>query len=52
MPTKRRSGLAIHYEIEGSGPPLVLLHGGYPSSELWRLDGYVDGLRDDHRGAG
>jgi pimeloyl-ACP methyl ester carboxylesterase len=49
MPTIRRSGLAIHYELEGSGPPLVLLHGGFTSSELWRLDGYVEGLRDDHR---
>lgn len=49
MPTTRRSGPAIHYELDGSGPPLVLLHGGYTSSELWRIDGYVDGLRDDHR---
>jgi pimeloyl-ACP methyl ester carboxylesterase len=49
MPTTRRSGLAIHYELEGSGPPFVLLHGGYTSSQLWRLDGYVEGLRDDHQ---
>jgi hypothetical protein len=39
MPTTERSGLAIHYEVEGSGLPLVLLHGGFTSSELWRLRG-------------
>jgi pimeloyl-ACP methyl ester carboxylesterase len=49
MPTTQRSGLTIHYELEGTGPPLVLLHGGYTSSELWRIDGYIDGLRDDHQ---
>ena len=49
MPTTRRSGVTIHYELDGSGPPLVLLHGGYTSSELWRIDGYIDGLRDDHQ---
>jgi pimeloyl-ACP methyl ester carboxylesterase len=49
MPTTRRSGLAIHYELDGSGPPLVLLHGGFSSSAFWRIDGYVDGLRDDHQ---
>jgi pimeloyl-ACP methyl ester carboxylesterase len=48
MPTTRRSGLAIHYELDGSGPPLVLLHGGFSSSAFWRIDGYLDGLRDDH----
>jgi len=48
MPTTRRSGIAIHYELEGSGPRLVLLHGGFSSSAFWRIDGYVDGLRDDH----
>ena len=31
MPTTLRSGVAIHYEIEGSGPPLVFLHGGFAS---------------------
>jgi pimeloyl-ACP methyl ester carboxylesterase len=48
MPTPRRSGLAIHYELEGSGPALVLLHGEFASSETWRMEGYVEALRDDH----
>ena len=49
MPTTRRSGVAIHYEVEGSGPPLVLLHGAFASSETWRTAGYVAGLRDAYR---
>jgi pimeloyl-ACP methyl ester carboxylesterase len=48
MPTTRRSGLAIHYELVGSGPPLVLLHGGFASSGTWRLEGYVEALQVDH----
>lgn len=42
-------GLAIHYEIEGDGPPLVLQHGFSYSLEEWRLAGYVDALKRDHR---
>jgi pimeloyl-ACP methyl ester carboxylesterase len=49
MPTTERSGLAIHYEVEGRGLPLVLLHGGYTSSELWRLRGWVESLREERR---
>ena len=49
MPATERSGLAIHYEVEGSGLPLVLLHGGYTSSELWRLRGWVESLREERR---
>jgi len=49
MPTTGRSGLAIHYEVEGHGLPLVLLHGGYTSSDLWRLRGWVESLREEWR---
>jgi len=49
MPTMQRSGVAIHFESEGTGPPLVLLHGAYSSSETWRLWGYVDALRNERR---
>jgi len=49
MPTTERSGMAIHYNVEGTGPPLVLLHGGYTSSELWRLRGWVESLREERR---
>ncbi|MCU0479361.1 MAG: alpha/beta hydrolase [Chloroflexi bacterium] len=49
MAITRGSGVAIWYEAEGDGPPVALLHGMMGRSEAWRLEGYVDGLRDDHR---
>jgi len=49
MPNTERSGVAIHYDVEGRGLPLVLLHGGYTSSELWRLRGWVEILREERR---
>jgi len=37
-------GVRIHYEVEGNGPPLVLLHGLTRYLELWHEIGYVDSL--------
>jgi pimeloyl-ACP methyl ester carboxylesterase len=59
MPDARGSGIRIHYEVEGDGPPLVLHHGlagtGYDFVDF----GYVEGLsgfrrlvRIDARGHG
>jgi pimeloyl-ACP methyl ester carboxylesterase len=37
----------MYYEIHGSGPPLVLLHGAFESAERWtRL---VSKLRASHQ---
>ena len=49
MPFANNEGICIHYEVEGEGPPLVLLHGTGWSLEIWRETGYVDALRDDYR---
>lgn len=49
MAVTHRSGIPIWYETEGEGPPLVLLHGMMGRSTSWRLEGYVDGLDEDHR---
>jgi pimeloyl-ACP methyl ester carboxylesterase len=52
-------GVRLHYELEGSGPPLVLHLGAGADAELWRAAGYVEPLSKlftcvlfDHRGHG
>jgi len=52
-------GTRLHYEIEGSGPPLILHLGAGCDSGLWRAAGYVEPLAKayscvlyDHRGHG
>jgi pimeloyl-ACP methyl ester carboxylesterase len=42
-------GVRIHYEVEGNGPPLTLMHGMGGSIENWRRAGYVDALKDQYR---
>jgi pimeloyl-ACP methyl ester carboxylesterase len=52
-------GIRLHYEIEGSGPPLLLHLGAGADTELWHVAGYVEPLAKantcilfDHRGHG
>lgn len=58
MPYVRNNGVRIHYEVVGHGPPIVLAHGGTGNSSMWKLAGYLDGLRGyrciliDRRGHG
>jgi len=40
-------GMKIHYRDEGSGPPLVLIHGVCASLHTW--DGWVEALKEDYR---
>jgi pimeloyl-ACP methyl ester carboxylesterase len=48
MPYATGSGVRIHYEVEGSGPPLVL-HTGFVGSLLdWYYAGYVDALKAEN----
>jgi pimeloyl-ACP methyl ester carboxylesterase len=42
------AGVRIHYEVEGSGKPLVLQHGFTDSRESWQQLGYVAALRDHY----
>lgn len=42
-------GTKIHYEIDGSGPPLLLVHGTSGSLQLWAESGYRDALKSDYR---
>ena len=49
MPYVSNQGVRIYYEIEGSGPPIVLAHGISGSLEDWREVGWVESLRDRYR---
>lgn len=46
MPVVDACGVPIHYELAGTGPPLILLHGWVGDSTTWRHAGYVDALAD------
>ena len=59
MPSVVNQGIRIHYELEGIGPPLVMLSGLFGSVEDWYDFDYVNKLKDeyqliliDHRGHG
>jgi pimeloyl-ACP methyl ester carboxylesterase len=49
MPYVINRGVRIHYEVEGSGPPLVLQHGHTANLRLWYLFGYVAALKPHYR---
>jgi pimeloyl-ACP methyl ester carboxylesterase len=51
------SGAALHYEVRGDGPPLVLIHGGLVSGSDWEpvvneLVGDFRVITPDSRGHG
>ena len=47
MPYASNQGVRIHYEVEGEGDPLVLLHGFGVSGDAWRAGGHVAALRNE-----
>lgn len=49
MPYTMGSGIKIHYQVEGKGPPLLLQHGGFGSMDDWYEYGYVEGLKEQFR---
>jgi pimeloyl-ACP methyl ester carboxylesterase len=49
MPYGDNQGVGIHYQVEGTGPPLVLLHGFGLSLHDWDEAGYVAALAGDYR---
>jgi pimeloyl-ACP methyl ester carboxylesterase len=49
MPFVNNQGVRIHYEVEGQGPPLILVHGYTRSLEDWRNFGFVPELKNDYQ---
>jgi pimeloyl-ACP methyl ester carboxylesterase len=49
MPYANNNGVRIYYEVEGQGPPLVMLHGGGGELSAWRQYGYSEALKNDYR---
>ncbi len=49
MPYASNTGIRIHYEVEGEGPPLVLVHGFLGSLKAWHARGYVEELKSEYR---
>ena len=40
-------GIRIAYEVYGTGPSIILLHGGQMSRQSWHDEGYVDRLKQE-----
>ena len=47
MPKINRDGVAIYYEVHGSGPALLLTHGYSSTSAMWQ--GQIEALSKHHR---
>jgi pimeloyl-ACP methyl ester carboxylesterase len=47
MPQTKVNGIALYYELEGSGEPLALVHGSWGDATNWRF--VVPGLADSFR---
>ena len=47
MPKLNRDGVNIHYEVHGSGPPLILTHGYSSTSAMWQ--GQIAALSRHHK---
>ena len=47
MATLDRDGVAIHYEVHGQGPAILLSHGYSATCRMW--DGQIAALRDRYR---
>lgn len=49
MPWSTSRNNLIHYSVEGSGPPVILLHGLLSNAKSWKRWGFVDALADRYR---
>jgi pimeloyl-ACP methyl ester carboxylesterase len=49
MPFASSSGHRIHYEVNGTGPDLLLHHGFTSSAQAWRFFGFTEVLQQHYR---
>ena len=49
MPYFDNDGVRIHYQVDGRGAPMVLMHGTSGSLGDWYENGWVSGLNDDYQ---
>jgi pimeloyl-ACP methyl ester carboxylesterase len=49
MPYTKKDDMNIYYEVEGEGPPLVMLYGLTGNIEGLKETGYVDVLKDEYQ---
>ncbi|MFX1303111.1 MAG: alpha/beta fold hydrolase, partial [Promethearchaeota archaeon] len=50
MPFFDNEGVKIYYEIEGMGPPVIMIHGFAANIEAnWKTTNWVDVLKDDYK---
>ena len=49
MPYFDNDGVRIHYQVDGKGAPIVLMHGTSGSVGDWYENGWVGGLKDDYQ---
>src|SRR6185437_11961878 len=47
MPTIDRDGVNLYYEVHGRGEPLILTHGYYSTSAMWKEQ--IDALSRRHK---
>ena len=50
MPYFNNNGVKIYYEIEGTGPDLIMIHGFAAYIDInWRLPNWIKTLKDENR---
>ena len=49
MPYANNKGIKIHYQIEGTNKPLIMLHGLLGNSKIYRINGFIDILKRDYK---
>ena len=49
MPYAINGIVHIYYEVDGEGSPVMMLHGGFQDSQIFREYGYVDALKNDYQ---